>query len=53
MAVVDLAHGAVFQPGSAFSLAGKRVPAARLGHGACTEAEIRLTVRRLARCSRP
>jgi DNA-binding transcriptional MocR family regulator len=43
----------VFQPGSAFSLTGKRIPAARFGFGACTEAEIRLAVRRLAQCARP
>jgi GntR family transcriptional regulator/MocR family aminotransferase len=48
-----LAHGVVFQPGSAFSLAGKRIPAARFGYGACTEAEIRLAVHRLAQCARP
>ena len=48
-----LAHGVVFQPGSAFSLTGNRVPAARFGYGACTEAEIRIAVRRLAQCARP
>ncbi|HEX3762893.1 MAG TPA: PLP-dependent aminotransferase family protein [Kofleriaceae bacterium] len=48
-----LAHGVVFQPGSTFSLAGKRIPAARFGYAACTEAEIRLAVRRLAQCIRP
>ncbi|HEY0477942.1 MAG TPA: PLP-dependent aminotransferase family protein [Kofleriaceae bacterium] len=45
-----LDHGVVFQPGSAFSLTGKRVAAARFGYGACTEAEIKLAVRRLAQC---
>jgi GntR family transcriptional regulator/MocR family aminotransferase len=46
-------HGVVFQPGSLFSLAGKKVAAARLGYGACTEAEIKIGVRRLAQCLRP
>jgi GntR family transcriptional regulator/MocR family aminotransferase len=46
-------HGVVFQPGSAFSLAGKRIAAVRFGYGACTEAEIRIAVRRLAQCARP
>ena len=48
-----LEHGVVFQPGSAFSLTGKRVAAARFGYGACTEAEIKIAVRRLAQCARP
>jgi GntR family transcriptional regulator/MocR family aminotransferase len=45
-------QGVVFQPGSAFSLAGKKVAAARFGYGACTEAEIKIAVRRLAQCVR-
>jgi len=48
-----LDHGVVFQPGSMFSLAGKRVAGARFGYGACNEAEIKLAVRRLAQCARP
>jgi GntR family transcriptional regulator/MocR family aminotransferase len=48
-----LDHGVVFQPGSMFSLTGKRVAGARFGYGACNEAEIKLAVRRLAQCARP
>jgi len=44
-------HGVVFQPGSAFSLAPARIAAARFGFGACTEAEIRIAIRRLAQCT--
>jgi GntR family transcriptional regulator/MocR family aminotransferase len=46
-------HGVVFQPGSAFSLTPARIAAARFGFGACTEAEIRIAVRRLVQCTRP
>jgi GntR family transcriptional regulator/MocR family aminotransferase len=46
-----LEHGVVFQPGSAFGLTTKRIAAARFGYGACTEAELRLAVRRLAQCA--
>jgi len=44
-------RGVVFQPGSMFCLAPRRLPAARFGYGASTEAEIRLAVRRLAQCA--
>jgi GntR family transcriptional regulator / MocR family aminotransferase len=43
-----LDHGVVFQPGSMFCLKPRRLAAARFGYGACTEAELRLAVRRLA-----
>jgi GntR family transcriptional regulator/MocR family aminotransferase len=44
-------HGVVFQPGSAFCLAPRRLATARFGYAACTEAELRLAVRRLAQCA--
>ena len=44
-------RGVVFQPGSAFRLTPGRVAAARLGYGACNEAELRIAVRRLAQCA--
>ena len=44
-------RGVVFQPGSAFRLTPGRVAAARLGYGACNEAELRVAVRRLAQCA--
>lgn len=47
-----LDHGVVFQPGSAFRLTPGRVAAARFGYGACTEAEIRIAIRRLAQCTK-
>ena len=43
-------RGVVFQPGSAFCLTPDRLPAARFGYGASTEAELRLAVKRLAQC---
>jgi GntR family transcriptional regulator/MocR family aminotransferase len=43
-------RGVVFQPGSTFCLAPKRLAAARFGYGASTEAELRTAVRRLADC---
>jgi len=46
-----LDRGVVFQPGSAFCLAPRRLAAARFGYGASTEAELRLAVRRLAQCA--
>jgi GntR family transcriptional regulator/MocR family aminotransferase len=48
-----LDRGVVFQPGSAFCLAPRRMAAARFGYGASTEAELRLAVRRLAQCAPP
>lgn len=47
-----LDHGVVFQPGSTFSLTAARVAAAQFGYGSCTEAEIKIAVRRLAQCAR-
>ncbi|HEU4731161.1 MAG TPA: PLP-dependent aminotransferase family protein [Kofleriaceae bacterium] len=44
--------GVVFQPGSAFCLVPRRLPAVRFGYGASTEAELRLAARRLAACLR-
>jgi GntR family transcriptional regulator/MocR family aminotransferase len=44
-------HGVVLTPGSHYSLAGKRIAALRFGFGACTEAELRVAVRRLAQCA--
>ncbi len=46
-----LEHGVVFHPGSAFSLTPRKLAAVRFGYGACTEAELRLAVRRLAQCA--
>lgn len=46
-------RGVIFQPGSMFCLAPRRLAAARFGYGASTEAEIRLAVRRLAQCAQP
>jgi GntR family transcriptional regulator/MocR family aminotransferase len=45
-------HGVVFQPAAVFCLEPARPAAAQLGYGACTEAEIKLAVRRLAQCVR-
>jgi GntR family transcriptional regulator / MocR family aminotransferase len=41
-------HGVSFQPGSLFCLTPRRLAAVRLGYGACTEAELKTAVRRLA-----
>jgi GntR family transcriptional regulator/MocR family aminotransferase len=46
-------HGVVFQAGSVFCLAPRRLAAVRFGYGAATEAELRVAVRRLAQCARP
>ncbi|HMG53481.1 MAG TPA: PLP-dependent aminotransferase family protein, partial [Kofleriaceae bacterium] len=45
-------HGVVFQPGSSLSLAPRKVAAVQFGYGSCTEAEIKLAVRRLALAAR-
>jgi GntR family transcriptional regulator/MocR family aminotransferase len=44
-------RGVVFMPGSAYCLTPSRIPAARLGYGTSTEAELRLAVRRLAQAA--
>ena len=48
-----LDRGVVFQRGSAFCLAPRYLSAVRFGYGACTEAELRTAVRRLAQCAAP
>jgi len=44
-------RGVVFQPGSVFCLASRRIAFARFGYGASTEAELRIAARRLAQCA--
>jgi GntR family transcriptional regulator / MocR family aminotransferase len=46
-----LDHGVQFQPGSQFCLTPRRLAAARFGYGTCTEAELRIAVRRLAQAA--
>jgi GntR family transcriptional regulator/MocR family aminotransferase len=43
-----LDNGVQFQPGGMFCLTPRRLAAARFGYGTCTEAELRVAVRRLA-----